>query len=329
MAIPEHVKRQREEGDRALAAAMGEQTEQPVATPAPDQQPVVAAAPQPSPAPAEAPLTREQQLETELREARQHLSTLKGKYDAEVSKINEKERLRNEEQARASSAAAAVDTGNETDELAYVKKEELEAYDKDSLDLHRRIARGVAERESKKRDRELAQLKSQIAAMQDESRSAKAEKAAAQAGSTVQQIETLSPGFSEDQAGADADPQNHGWARFLRLPNKANPAKTNKDLGEIAMGAGDIERVAQLHRSYRIMAGLSPEQNLDSQVRPSNARAGAANPVNAGQKPVIRERDVAEFLDPNKRRHMGLSAEQINAKMSEIEAAIADGRFVP
>ena len=135
-------------------------------------------------------------------------------------------------------------------------------------------------------------------------------------------VDKLSPG-----AKADNDRESPEWVDFLSSVDPIS-GKTFRELGNSAVDAGDVGRLAQLHDQFA--KGRRPEtvNDLDGQLRPNGSRAEPTR-VSGGDKPKIKSSEVDKFyadLSRGKYKDKPELAEKMDALISE---AVTEGRIIP
>lgn len=137
-------------------------------------------------------------------------------------------------------------------------------------------------------------------------------------------VDRLSPG-ARDRNDVD-DPQ---WVEFL---NQKDPisGRMRKDLGNAAVDAGDVARLALLHDEFLKSTGkakpaeAAPRQNME--LRPDGSRAEPG--VSSSTQPTIKNSEIEQFYkDLASGKYEGKP--QLADKMEAlITSAIQDGRVV-
>jgi len=142
-------------------------------------------------------------------------------------------------------------------------------------------------------------------------------------------VDQLSPGARDHN---DADDSR--WVEYL---NQKDPisGRLRKDLGNAAVDAGDVARLALLHDEFLKLIGedkakddksaeAEARQNLE--LRPDGSRAEPA--VGSGEKPTLKDAEVQQFyreLSEGKYEKKPELREKMEALITE---AIQDGRVV-
>ena len=142
-------------------------------------------------------------------------------------------------------------------------------------------------------------------------------------------VDQLSPG-----ARAHNDSDDPQWVEYL---NQVDPVsgRLRKELGNAAVDAGDVSRLALLHDDFLKSTGqdkkkddkpAGEEDGLNTELRPDGSRAEP--PVGSGEKPTIKGTEVTQFykeLSAGKYEKKPELREKMEALITE---AIQDGRVV-
>jgi len=142
-------------------------------------------------------------------------------------------------------------------------------------------------------------------------------------------VDQLSPG-----ARAHNDSDDPQWVEYLNQPDPVS-GRLRKDLGNAAVDAGDVSRLALLHDDFLKLTGqvkkkedklAGEEDGLNTELRPDGSRAEP--PVGSGEKPIIKGAEVTQFykeLSAGKYEKKPELREKMEALITE---AIQDGRVV-
>lgn len=322
MAVPEAVRRQAEEADRAMEALQNDNDgrETVVETPAPA--PVVAApAPNAEPEPARSEsvsLDEYNRVKSELDHATQALRTLQGKYSAEVPRMAEEMRNLKMQFAELSRTPAPPAEPQKPAYLRHVKDEEIQDIDKNLLDMQGRMAQGVAEAEVSKRmseqKRHTDDLGAQIAELKQHMIDGKTKLIWAE-------VDKVHPGAS--LMDTQGDPK---WIAFLNTIDRKTK-KTNMELGAVALKNGDSDAVIALLDEFKAASGTpSVSPVIQGQVKPRTARVEQG--TKPSQKPVYKESEMNALVSEITRGLWKTRKKEAQEKMDLYEDAVLEGRIL-
>ena len=316
--LPAQVARQLEEADQLLKA----QGQPPVATPPVAEAPVaVEAAPQPA-----------QAADQELAKLRQRLSTLQGKYNAEVPALNvnlrkaearAQELTEELERYRAQHKTDAQPTEPTT---PLVTAQDAEKFGSDLLDVSRRVAQEVAGaitgrmRALEARVGELEKLAASVTQLQDTVGTVAEATVKSNTDTFYARLVSLVP----DWAVINAD---SGWLAWLGEHDVMLGATRQSALDDAAAKL-DVERTAAMFNAYK--ATLAPAQaasaavnaELQSQVQPGRSVASTAQ-VPATER-VWTQAEYAAAFDHRLTRSR--TPQEVAALQAEADLALAQGR---
>jgi hypothetical protein len=322
MAVPEAVRKQAEEADRAMEAMEKENEvrETVVETPAPET--VVA-----TPAPHDEPevtkndsvsLDEYNRVKLELDHASQALRTLQGKYTAEVPRMAEEMRNLKQQFAELSRAPALPAEPQKPAYLRHVKDEEVQDIDKSLLDMQGRMAQGVAEAEVAKIRDETQRFKNDMSAQVAELKKHMTD------GKTKlvwAEVEKVHPGAS--LMDTQGDPK---WVAFLNTIDRKTK-RSNMDLGAEALALGNSDGVIALLDEFKVVSGTpSVSPVIQGQVKPRTA--GVEQARNSSQKPVYKESQMNALVSEITRGLWKNRKEEAQAKMDLFEEAVLENRIL-
>jgi len=252
--------------------------------------------------------------------------TLKGKYNAEVPRLQNQ---LNELQAQMTQvltnrptqeSAAVVEAPKGPGHSRYLKKEELEQYGDEILDMQARMAKGVAEdvveREVANRVAPIIDNMGRLDALEDQVQSS----ADARFWSLV---ESQVPGARNIN---DSDPL---WFEFLDAIEPGTGLQY-RQIGETAYNKGDSGRMVRL---MQVFLGSSEGEASATPVakppvKPGKVADKNATPPVVQSKPRIRESEIQAFYsDVARGKYRGRDDER-KARELVIESAVEEGRMV-
>ena len=258
-------------------------------------------------------------LEVEAEDAtwEQRYNSLNGKYLAEVPALHNQlaqltGRLEAMEILRFTpDTSAEPPVSDEERALQHLTEDERTDYGPEVLDVHRRLAQGVAEdivRQS------VADIENRLAVLEYEKLS--------QSGDAFWgRVEAQYPGA---KALNDSDPR---WRTFLNAsdPLSGVPRRT---IGNSALTTGDVTRIVSLLTEFRPLTSTPAKKTpLPPTAKPRGR--GKTVVTQATTKPNITESAMNKFYaDVARGRYRGREAE-VAQREREIEDAVAEGRIVP
>jgi hypothetical protein len=264
----------------------------------------------------------------ELEKYKQRYNTLLGKYNAEVPRLaRDLEFMRGQLEALKSTPAQQAPREPEQASgdgakahLRFLKDDEVKDFGDEVLDLHSRLARGVAE--SVAAD-VLAVIGPRLEALENSAASRVEQDNSVRLWSRV---EKAFPGAKQIN---DTDPL---WAEFLDGVEPLS-GKTYRDIGSVAFDAADVGRIVSLFQAYADsgLGGVAPAGEPAPRAKPPvkpASTAGQSPVAQPRQAPTIRSADVTAFYDDLARgRYRGREEEAAKKELVILEAAQA-GRIV-
>lgn len=261
--------------------------------------------PKPSATPAAAPELG--LLQKQLEYERHRNDSLQGRVDSQLRTQNELV-----QQLRAEIAQLKAQPQRPVDPLhkRVMSAEELEAVGERTAELNSRLATTAAQEA-------VAQARAEMEARMAQLEQAQAQSRSAQSGNAFwAAVERLAPG-----SRAANDSSEPGWVTFLNGVDSAS-GKTRMELGEAAVAAGDVHRVAQLYQEY---AG-KPKPDASHSVRPAPVAQGQDRPK---RKASIRESEMKKFYEDLQRGRYAGQEEKAKQIEKAIEDAVLEGRILP
>jgi hypothetical protein len=139
-------------------------------------------------------------------------------------------------------------------------------------------------------------------------------------------VDEASPG-----ALADNDAESPEWVAFLSSKDPVS-GKMYRDLGNAAVDAGDVDRLAQLHRLFKKTSGAASEEesgtDIRSQLRPTGSRAEPYR-GSGDSKPKIKSSEVDKFYADLSRGKYSGKPELVEKMDTMISSAIEENRVIP
>lgn len=260
---------------------------------------------------------RQKESESDVWEVRYR--TLQSKYDIEVPRLYQQNRELTEQIENLQRQVELIsETAEESKpepgqvEAKYVTDKDEDEFGQELIDLQRRVA--------KEEIASLTAQNQQLAATVKELREqisilANSQQQVAD-GSFLTQLSRLVPNWEE----IDSDPE---WLKWLAEVDPLSGRNRQSFLNE-AHAALDAKRVATFFDAFLKSKGKSSSKSeLNRQVTPKKNSAPSAPPA---QEKVWSQSEIAAALDPRKLKHM--SQKEVEALMSEIDAAQRDGRII-
>ena len=346
MAVPEAVRRQEEESERALQAELDRNhatAEGRASGSEPKAEQPEPAVPSASAAAAEAigtpasdetqgggqvdPTTVTTAVYTKLLQQYRSLSGMFSDMNAKVRSLEERNTELEKQLADSAKPKPGGDRGSQDvpAHLRFVKPEEIADLGEPVLELQGRVARGqveaqradidaMVERKLQERDeRLLRRIK------EDAAGGRQTESGTPQASPYWMSVEAVFPGAIETDAH---DPR---WAGFLDEQDPQTGV-TNRELGIAAQHNGNVGAMAALLDRFGGSVGrVSLSGKMLGRVKPARATPSGANTA-ATEKPVLRASDYKKAVDDFVKRR--ITRQRFDVIESEFNAAAAEGRIL-
>jgi hypothetical protein len=322
MAVPEAVKRQAEEADKALEAfanAKKEHSDQPAAAEAPVKEDMEETQPGQKEEPEAATQTDEvMALRQELDLERQRNRTLQGRIDSQLSKANSENK---ELKATVEAMEAKLEEMSKANAVPgsrrLLSEDEINDLGEDVLGMQERIIKGTLEEEL-----ESGKIKEVVNNLIEQSMKVQREQVSESGTSEVnerlfwQAVERYYPG-AEKLNSSDS-----GWFAFLDMHDPETGLK-NRELGNRAFATGDFIGLADLMKTYK-PEGHVVSQPPKAQVKPE--RTGS-QPIVTEAKKTWKHSEVQKFFEDVARKRFSGSREEAEAIERDIMEAAQEGRI--
>ena len=320
--LPAAVKRQSGESDVAIAEFTRQVSAEVDAFPKEGALTMALASEDGTPVPG-APDSGEEAVETlqrQLGREKQRNASLLGRLESQLRPMNEVVKQLKEQNAlllQERERYPSPETVKKPAAERFLTEEDMLKLTPDQLDLQAKIARGMTASELERTRGELQvqqrQLEDRIAALEQTAVSRTT-------GAFWNAVERKVPGAK--QANDEASPE---WVAFLDEID-SDSGRSRRVLGEAAIVAGDVRRVADLVREYYERQGVEVPERVVSQVRPERAANPASRP--ATRKPSVRESEIKRFYDDvAKGVYVGRDDERKKLE-SVIDSALLEGRIL-
>lgn len=328
MTIPRVVQKQKEESDRAMAEAQAKlngETAPAAATTKPATPPATPPEPPEATPPATPPAVSGQEaLQKEYQTLKARYSTLQGKYEAEVPRLNDALKQVQSQLAELEKRPVVPAAPEVPAYMRRLSKEDREGYDQKSLQVQGDVATGVAEdllaREREKVQRELADLRNRqdridALASQGQRKAATLE--------MLQGVEPLSSGAVEIETNA----ANNGFDQFLDTVDTLS-GRTYRVLAGSAMENNDLRRIAGIFEEFKTATGWKPSgSDVASQAKPTRTRA--STPPKPVEKRRIPASEFTAFCNDKALNRLRCTPDEAKALEAEYNEAISEGRIDP
>lgn len=266
-----------------------------------------------------------QQLQTPtpppVDEAEQRYRTLKGKYDAEVPRLNQALRERDgqmQEMARQlSELKVKVEQASEKPkQRPDADPKDVENFGQDLVEMVQRYAEQMFQYMSEQISNKATQFEGRLAALEQQVN-----------GVSQKADTTLETQFYATLGAIVPDWEqinsNDKWLAWLAEidPVYGAPRQAALDAAHQRM---DVQRVAAVFNAFKQSRPASPQKALENQVAPSGAASAA--PVQAQGKPVLSAKSIEQFYNDVSKGKYNSRPQERDRLMAEIDIAVAEGR---
>lgn len=326
MAIPDAVRKQDEDSEKAVNEFLQSQGTQ---TAAPDLQSEQTPPSNTPPANTEtvtqsAGVDSADELKKQLAYEKHRNDSLQGRLESQLRPLNDLVReLRTKVaflEGRASTAPSKPAEPAGPSYLRHLKPEEVENIGKDVVDVQSRIARGEAE----------AVVEGLGADIEERRRATEARLAALEQERQESMGRDLWAKVEQHFPGATQINDDPRWADFLDS-NDPFSGRVRREFGEVAVRQGDIGRIVGLMKEFKASLGepvVPPTVKPDVVKAASSAAPGTARSVGS-PKPMIRESQIKKFYDDWTRGKFRGKDDEARKIEASITAAVEDGRVIP
>ena len=267
-------------------------------------------------------------LQRQLEYERQRNDSLQGRIDSQLRPLNQKIRELSQQVASMPipeslpPEAVAVSSVTVQDILAELSPEDRELMGEKQLAI---LAKLIEKPTQAMVDRVRAELQASFSQSFDTRLRQVEGRVAGQSGRELwDRVEQLSPGV-RDRNDSD-DPE---WVEYLSQKDPVS-GRLRRDLGNAAVDAGDVARLALMHDDFLRVTGRKTEKGGEAppadELRPDGSRAEPS--VRSSAKPALKNSEIEQFYkDLAAGKYEGKP--QVADKMEAlIAAAIQDGRVV-
>lgn len=317
MPVPEAVRRQAEENEKALDEAQRAIEEQSsVETPEAEAEVTDKLSGQPEETETALP-DANQALQRELDLERQRTASLKGRIDSQLAQANgENKELKAQLAAMQERLDEMAKASAVPGPRRHISEEEANDLGEDVLGVQERIIKGTLEEEL-----ESGTVKEFVQGLIDQSIVAQQQqKANPEPVNEELYWAAVERYYPDAKAVNDSDQE---WFKFLSLHDQAS-GKKNREVGIAAIDEGDVVAMVDLLTSFKPLQA-NAEGNRNVAVKPE--RTGADQIVQPGQESEWTEAEVAAFYaDVQRGKFRGTKAEAI-AMEDDIMKAAQEGRI--
>lgn len=325
--VPEAVKQQAEEAEKALDDFEKAKAEQSPETEAPvvatqenmkdelQDQPVA----EPEATPSD-PTDLTEALTAELELEKQRSRTLQGRIDSQLAKANEENKELKTMMAKMSEDMEKLKTESQLPgPKRHLSKEEAAEMGDEVLGMQERIIKGTLEEEL-----EQGQIKKFIEDLFAKSKAAQ-EAVPDSSAQAAMVDENLFWGALEHYypGGREMNNSDQGWFDFLDAFDTQSGLR-NRDIGAHAFANGDVTMLVDLMKAYK-PAGHVEKSSAKPTIKPE--RSGAAPVIGNPQKPEFTKAEVESFYDDVARNKFKGTKEEALALENQIMEAAQDGRI--
>ena len=317
MSVPEAVLKQAAEAEKALDDFVAQNEEQPSGEADAEQPTDIAADKLGQPAGKAEASPETQALQRKLELEQQRTASLKGRIDSQLAQANGENK---ELKAKLASMEEKLDKLSKANAVPgprrYITEEEASDLGDEVLGVQERIIKGTLEEEL-----DSGTIKDMVDGLVKQSLAAQQVQAPPVSISTELFWNTVERYYPNAEAMNDGE---QGWHDFLELHDPISGLK-NRDLGQQAIGNGDVATLVDLLQAYKPLQGHVAGERKPS-LKPE--RTGAEPVVMEPVKPEWKKSEVERFYDDVARNKFRGTKEEAVVIENEIMEAAQDGRII-